>query len=153
MVSHGHYLQHITVLKHGFQRWIHFFHQLVRKGICSSCLARLSVGAYPGCSGLGKGEIPEQDKTNPAIIKEYGGYGVDANGDGIADPFDIENTIFSAQTTLLKSGAADGDFEKAIFNYNHSDKYVQDVFVIFSMNLKSNGLIWKQLINKKMDRQ
>ena len=38
-------------------------------------------------------EIPEHDKTNPAVIKKYGGYGVDANGDGIADPFDIEDDI------------------------------------------------------------
>lgn len=77
---------------------------------------------YPGCSGLGKGEIPEKDKTNPAIIKEYGGYGVDGNGDGIADPYDIEDAIFSAANYLSKSGAADGDLEKAIFNYNRRDR-------------------------------
>lgn len=87
---------------------------------------------YPGCSGLGKGEIPEKDKTNPAIIKEYGGYGVDGNGDGIADPYDIEDAIFSAANYLSKSGAADGDLEKAIFNYNRSEKYVQDVLRFFN---------------------
>ena len=42
---------------------------------------------YPGCTGLGKGEIPESDKMNPEVIGMYGGYGVDANGDGIADPY------------------------------------------------------------------
>ena len=87
---------------------------------------------YPGCSGLGKGEIPEKDKTNPAIIKEYGGYGVDGNGDGIADPYDIEDAIYSAANYLSISGAADGDLEKAIFNYNHSEKYVQDVLRFFN---------------------
>jgi peptidoglycan LD-endopeptidase LytH len=86
---------------------------------------------YPGCGDLGKGEIPEKDKTNPDVIKQYGGYGVDANGDGIADPYDIEDAIFSAANYLAKSGAADGDFEKAIFNYNHSEKYVQDVLWFF----------------------
>ena len=35
-------------------------------------------------------------------------------------------------TILSKSGAADGDFEKAIFNYNHSEKYVQDVLWFFN---------------------
>ena len=35
---------------------------------------------YPGCGGLGKGNIPEKDKTDPAVIEQYGGYGVDANG-------------------------------------------------------------------------
>ena len=87
---------------------------------------------YPGCGGLGKGEIPEEDKTNPAVIKKYGGYGVDGNGDGIADPYDIEDAIFSAANYLSKSGAADGDLEKAIFNYNHSEKYVQDVLYFFN---------------------
>jgi len=87
---------------------------------------------YPGCSGLGKGNIPEKDKTDPAVIKKYGGYGVDANGDGIADPFDIEDAIFSAANYLSKSGAADGDIEKAIFHYNHSDKYVEDVLWFFN---------------------
>lgn len=87
---------------------------------------------YPGCSGLGKGEIPEEDKTNPDIIKQYGGYGVDANGDGIADPYDIEDAMYSAAKYLAKSGAADGELEKAIFDYNRSEKYVQDVLYFFN---------------------
>ncbi|MFC5603322.1 lytic transglycosylase domain-containing protein [Sporosarcina koreensis] len=87
---------------------------------------------YPGCEGLGKGTIPDKDKTNPAIIQKYGGYGVDANGDGIADPYDIEDAIFSAAHYLSKSGAADGEIEKAIFHYNHSDKYVEDVLWFFN---------------------
>ncbi|WP_432358951.1 lytic transglycosylase domain-containing protein [Sporosarcina sp. UB5] len=87
---------------------------------------------YPGCGGLGKGNIPEKDKTDPAVIQKYGGYGVDANGDGIADPFDIEDAIFSAAHYLSKSGAADGEIEKAIFHYNHSEKYVEDVLWFFN---------------------
>jgi len=87
---------------------------------------------YPGCEGLGKGNIPDKDKTDPAVIQKYGGYGVDANGDGKADPFDIEDAIFSAAHYLSKSGAADGEIEKAIFHYNHSDKYVEDVLWFFN---------------------
>lgn len=100
--------------------------------------------SYPGCKGLGKGSIPESDKTNPAIIKKYGGYGIDANGDGIADPYDLEDAIFSAAHYLSKSGAADGNLEKAIFNYNRSEKYVQDVlwfyneFELFRVNYENN---------------
>ncbi|ARJ37550.1 lytic transglycosylase domain-containing protein [Sporosarcina sp. P21c] len=82
---------------------------------------------YPGCKELGKGDIPERDKIDPAVIKQYGGYGVDANGDGIADPFDMEDAIFSAAHYLSDSGAADGDIQKAVFTYNHSDQYVEDV--------------------------
>ena len=88
--------------------------------------------SYPGCDGLGKGDIPEEDKTNPDIIAQYGGYGVDANGDGIADPYDIEDAIFSAANYLSRSGAADGEYEKAIFNYNRSEKYVEDVLSYFN---------------------
>ena len=87
---------------------------------------------YPGCGGLGQGDIPEDDKTNPEIIKKYGGYGVDANGDGIADPYDIEDAMHSAAKYLANSGAADGNYEKAIFNYNRSEKYVQNVLYFFN---------------------
>ncbi len=86
---------------------------------------------YPGCTDLGKGNIPEDDKTNPDVIEKYGGYGVDGNGDGIADPYNLEDAIYSAANYLAQSGAADGQIEKAIFHYNHSDKYVEDVLWFF----------------------
>ncbi|KSU62801.1 hypothetical protein AS034_11915 [[Bacillus] enclensis] len=83
--------------------------------------------SHPSCSGLGKGDIPEKQKTDPAIIEKYGGYGVDANGDGVADPFQIEDAVFSAANYLARNGAADGEIEQAVFAYNHSDEYVDDV--------------------------
>lgn len=82
---------------------------------------------HPSCKDLGQGKIPEKEKTNPAIIKKYGGYGVDANGDGVADPFDIEDAVFSAAKFLSHAGVKDGELKKAIYQYNHSDKYVQDI--------------------------
>lgn len=87
--------------------------------------------SYPGCSGLGEGDIPEHDKTDPEVIEKYGGHGVDANGDGIADPYDVEDAMHSAAKYLAESGAADGEYEKAIFDYNKSEKYVQDVLWFF----------------------
>ncbi|MEK3981694.1 lytic transglycosylase domain-containing protein [Psychrobacillus sp. FSL K6-2836] len=89
--------------------------------------------SHPSCGGLGKGEIPEKDKVNPAIIEKYGGYGVDANNDGKADPYDLEDAVFSAANYLAASGAADGEIEKAIFNYNHSEKYVKDVLHFYHL--------------------
>lgn len=83
--------------------------------------------SHPTCEGLGEGNIPEDEKTNPAVIKKYGGYGVDANGDGKADPWDIEDSIFTAANYLAKNGAAEGDIENAVFAYNHSDEYVEEV--------------------------
>ncbi|GER70278.1 hypothetical protein BpJC7_15810 [Weizmannia acidilactici] len=82
---------------------------------------------HPSCSGLGKGNIPEKEKTDPAVIKKYGGYGIDADGDGKADPFDDKDAIFSAANYLAKNGAADGQIEKAVYSYNHSNKYVSEV--------------------------
>jgi peptidoglycan LD-endopeptidase LytH len=83
--------------------------------------------SHPSCEGLGEGAIPEKEKTDPSVIEKYGGYGVDGNGDGIADPFQLEDAIFSAANYLSNNGAADGEVEKAVFAYNHSDKYVKDV--------------------------
>lgn len=83
--------------------------------------------SHPSCSGLGKGNIPQNQKTDPEVIEKYGGYGVDANGDGIADPFQIEDAVFSAANYLERNGAADGKIEQAVFAYNHSEKYVEDV--------------------------
>lgn len=87
---------------------------------------------HPSCKGLGQGDIPDKDKTNPAIIKKYGGYGVDANGDGVADPFDIEDAVFSAAKFLSIAGVKDGQFKKAIYQYNHSDEYVQDILHFYN---------------------
>ncbi|MDN4492458.1 lytic transglycosylase domain-containing protein [Ureibacillus aquaedulcis] len=87
--------------------------------------------SHPTCSDLGEGDIPEAEKTNPEVIKKYGGYGVDANGDGVADPFDIEDAIFSAANYLSRSGASDGELKKAIFNYNHSEEYVDDILYYY----------------------
>lgn len=88
---------------------------------------------HPSCSGLGKGDISEKDKTNPKVIAKYGGYGVDANGDGIADPYDIEDAVYSAANYLSQNGAAKGNLKKAIYTYNHSDKYVEDVLYYFNL--------------------
>ncbi len=70
---------------------------------------------------------------DPAIIKKYGGYGVDGNGDGVADPYDIEDAVFSAANYLSKYGAAKGDVKRAVFNYNHSEEYVSNVLYYYNL--------------------
>ncbi|MGE8205804.1 lytic transglycosylase domain-containing protein [Heyndrickxia sp. NPDC080065] len=82
---------------------------------------------HPTCKGKGKGKISKKEKEDPAVIKKYGGYGVDANGDGKADVWDIEDAIFSAANYLSQNGAANGKLRKAIYSYNHSEQYVEDV--------------------------
>lgn len=87
---------------------------------------------HPSCEGLGKGDIPEADKTNPEVIEQYGGYGVDANGDGVADPYDIEDAIYSTANYISSHGASDGELEAAIFEYNRSNTYVEDVLFYYN---------------------
>lgn len=86
---------------------------------------------HPSCSGLGKGNIKAADMKNPKIIAKYGGYGVDANNDGYADPYDIEDAIFSAANYLAHAGIEKGELKKAIFAYNHSEKYVEDILFYY----------------------
>jgi hypothetical protein len=53
-------------------------------------------------------------------------YGVDANGDGVRDPYDPEDAIHAAANYLSASGMPE-DTYGAIFAYNHADWYVADV--------------------------
>jgi soluble lytic murein transglycosylase-like protein len=56
----------------------------------------------------------------------WAGYGVDANEDGVADPYDPEDAIFAAASYLRASGAP-ADWYNAVFAYNHADWYVAEV--------------------------
>jgi murein DD-endopeptidase MepM/ murein hydrolase activator NlpD len=54
------------------------------------------------------------------------GYGTDANGDGVADPWNAADAIYSAARYLSANGAAT-DLYGAVFQYNHADWYVREV--------------------------
>jgi Transglycosylase SLT domain len=53
-------------------------------------------------------------------------YGVDANGDGVADPNNPEDAIYAA-ASYLKAAGMPADTYGAIFAYNHADWYVEEV--------------------------
>jgi murein DD-endopeptidase MepM/ murein hydrolase activator NlpD len=53
-------------------------------------------------------------------------WGTDATGDGIADPWDPEDAVFSAARYLAAAGARE-DLYRGVFAYNHADWYVRDV--------------------------
>ncbi|WP_051472225.1 lytic murein transglycosylase [Patulibacter minatonensis] len=59
----------------------------------------------------------------PATWKTYG---VDANGDRKADPYNPVDAIFAA-ARYLKAAGGDKDVERAVFAYNHAGWYVDDV--------------------------
>ncbi|MBF6620512.1 MAG: lytic murein transglycosylase, partial [Patulibacter sp.] len=56
----------------------------------------------------------------------WAAYGLDANGDEKADPYNPVDAIFSA-ARYLKAAGSDTDIRKAIFAYNHADWYVNSV--------------------------
>jgi murein DD-endopeptidase MepM/ murein hydrolase activator NlpD len=53
-------------------------------------------------------------------------WGVDANGDGVADPWNPDDAVFAAARYLAASGAAT-DIRQAVFSYNHATWYVDEV--------------------------
>lgn len=89
--------------------------------------------AHPTCSGKGKGEITAKDKTSVTTIAKYGGYGIDGNGDGIANPFHFVDAAYSAAHYLAAAGATEGYYETAIYTYNHSSRYVENVTYYFTL--------------------
>ena len=61
----------------------------------------------------------------PATWKTYG---VDGNNDGLMDPYNPVDAIFSA-ARYLKAAGADKDIRGAVFAYNHADWYVDSVLL------------------------
>jgi murein DD-endopeptidase MepM/ murein hydrolase activator NlpD len=59
-------------------------------------------------------------------------WGVDANGDGVADPANPADAIFSAARYLAAAGGQ-SDLHRAVFAYNHADWYVNEVLGLASL--------------------
>jgi Transglycosylase SLT domain len=53
-------------------------------------------------------------------------FGVDADGDGVKDPYSIPDSIFATANLLHASGAPQS-WHDALFAYNHAEWYVQEV--------------------------
>ena len=53
-------------------------------------------------------------------------WGIDANGDGVADPWNPDDAVFSAARYLAAAGGA-ANLPRAVFAYNHADWYVSEV--------------------------
>lgn len=85
---------------------------------------------YPGGTRLG--DLPDSvDITDPKLIQKYGGYGVDANGDGKADPNDPVDAIHAAAKYLAANHQPGTDWfsrRGAVWRYNHDyEHYVLKV--------------------------
>jgi murein DD-endopeptidase MepM/ murein hydrolase activator NlpD len=56
-------------------------------------------------------------------------WGLDADGDGVANPWDPEDAIYAAARYLAAAGAQE-DLYRAVYAYNHADWYVRDVLAL-----------------------
>jgi hypothetical protein len=74
----------------------------------------------------------------PSTWKQWG---VDATGDGVADPYNPVDAIFTAARYLQAAGAS-SNLARAIFAYNHANWYVQSIL----LRAKLIGGIPSQLI-------
>jgi murein DD-endopeptidase MepM/ murein hydrolase activator NlpD len=64
-------------------------------------------------------------------------WGVDANGDGVADPWNASDAIFSAARYLAAAGAST-DLSRAVYAYNHAGWYVNEVLSLANL-FEQNG--------------
>lgn len=85
---------------------------------------------YPGGTRLG--DLPDYiDITDPTKIAKYGGYGVDGNGDGKADPYHPTDAIFATAKYLVDNHQLGADWfarKGAVWQYNHDyEHYVVKV--------------------------
>ncbi|WP_100408137.1 lytic transglycosylase domain-containing protein [Bacillus solitudinis] len=92
--------------------------------------------------GSDLGTIDEDvDLTDILLIETHNGYGLDASGNGKADPFDVTDSAFAAAKYLADHGAKQGDYKKALFAYNQSDEYVNEVLLYYESYLEHYELI------------
>jgi murein DD-endopeptidase MepM/ murein hydrolase activator NlpD len=59
-------------------------------------------------------------------------WGIDANGDGVADPWNPDDAVFSAARYLAAAGGA-ANLPRAVYAYNHADWYVSEVLGLASL--------------------
>ncbi|WP_228485726.1 M23 family metallopeptidase [Thermaerobacillus caldiproteolyticus] len=65
-----------------------------------------------------------ENDTNPFTISQFGGLGIDGNGDGVADPTNDEDIIFSMARFLQSYGTDHQHIKMALWNYYQRSKTV-----------------------------
>ncbi|MGG1687625.1 lytic transglycosylase domain-containing protein [Pseudalkalibacillus sp. NRS-1564] len=90
------------------------------------------IGWSYGGSRLGELDKDDLvDITNLDLIQKYSGYGKDGNGDGKADPYNLTDAAYTAASYLSANGASEGRLKSALFAYNQSDEYVDEVLSFY----------------------
>jgi murein DD-endopeptidase MepM/ murein hydrolase activator NlpD len=88
------------------------------------------------------------------IPSSWARWGMDGDGDGLADPWNPEDAVYAAARYLAAAGAQE-DIERAIFAYNHAQWYVDDVMELAALfgdgplTTGSPGLVFQMADLKK----
>jgi murein DD-endopeptidase MepM/ murein hydrolase activator NlpD len=72
-------------------------------------------------------------------------WGLDADGDGIADPWNPQDAIYSAARYLAATGGA-ADIAGAVFSYNHAQWYVDEVLQL-AQQYEGGGASFSNALN------
>jgi murein DD-endopeptidase MepM/ murein hydrolase activator NlpD len=67
-------------------------------------------------------------------------WGMDADGDGVSDPWNPEDAVYSAARYLAAAGGAT-DISRAVFAYNHAQWYVDEVLSGAQLYASGNGAV------------
>jgi murein DD-endopeptidase MepM/ murein hydrolase activator NlpD len=67
-------------------------------------------------------------------------WGTDANGDGVADPWNPDDAIFSAARYLAAAGGTT-DLYRGVYAYNHADWYVKEVLELANVYGSNTSMV------------
>ncbi|WP_151737176.1 M23 family metallopeptidase ['Paenibacillus yunnanensis' Narsing Rao et al. 2020] len=70
---------------------------------------------------------PDQEDKNPKSISFFSGFGRDGSGDGLADPENDIDALYSMAAHLRKYGDAPSDFSIGVWEYYHNGRAAQRV--------------------------
>lgn len=76
---------------------------------------------------------PLKEDTTPSSIAYFGGLGLDGNGDGIANPQEDEDVMFSMASYLSQFGTTEDDFKLALWEYYKNEKAVNQIITISTL--------------------
>lgn len=82
-----------------------------------SALPGVAPGTVNSAGAMGPGQF---------LGESWPPFGVDADGDGVKDPYSIPDSVFATANLLHASGAPE-NWHDALFAYNHAEWYVEEV--------------------------
>ncbi|CQR58082.1 M23 family metallopeptidase [Paenibacillus riograndensis] len=70
---------------------------------------------------------PNQEDQSPESIRFFGGLGKDGSGDGLADPENDADVLYSMARHLMKYGDSSSDFNIGVWEYYHNGRATQRI--------------------------